>query len=255
MVLPDLEPLEQYRLTIPTDGKTYGTIIVVLDTRSEVVRVALPPVGKPASTVSASALREPNKKAMKLYRKGLDLQEKGYTRLAEQALRQAIELDAQYIAPRMALASLQFMARRFSETEEALLGVLTLDAQNQTAKLQLGIVRCMAGRFEQAIEPLEEVLQSDTHPASAHLYLGIALSEIGQLADAEAEFNQVLASSDGDAATTHYCLGRLHGKAGKLAKSIQAFETFLNMKPDAPEAKAIRAMIERMRSALPPGPL
>jgi tetratricopeptide (TPR) repeat protein len=147
------------------------------------------------------------------------------------------------------------LPRRFSETEETLLGVLTLEAQNQKAKLQLGIVRCMAGKFQLALEPLKEVLQWESHPASAHLYLGIALLESGRLADAEAQFNEVLASTDGDAATTHYCLGRLHAKAGKLEQSIQSFEVFLNMKPNAPDAKAIQATIERMKSALADGPL
>lgn len=254
-VLPELQPQEQCYLTIPTDGKSYGTILVVLDSRSDVVRVPLPRLGDPARTVSASALREPKREAVKLYRKGLALLKKGHAGPAEEALRQAIGLDSCYVAPRMALASVQFAAKRFAETEETLIGVLSLDSRDQKAKLQLGIVRCMAGRFQHALEPLREVLQSEQHPASAHLYLGIALLEMGRLAEAEAEFNEVFASSDGDAATTHYCLGRLHAKAGKLDKSVRSFEAFLNLRPDAREAKAIRATIERMKSALPAGPL
>jgi lipopolysaccharide biosynthesis regulator YciM len=70
------------------------------------------------------------------------------------------------------------------------------------------------------------------------------------LAEAETELHQVLGAADGDAPTTHYCLGRLYAKAGKLDKSIRAFQKYLAERPDAGNAKQVQAAIERMKSAI-----
>jgi predicted Zn-dependent protease len=115
-----------------------------------------------------------------------------------------------------------------------------------------------AGRFALAQRQLDEVLAATPHEAVAHVYYGdlhrllaqredSASRKVDHLARARARYERAI-DLDAALAEPYRQLGLLYYQQAAPARARAAFEKYLELKPDAPDAPRIRGYILELES-------
>jgi tetratricopeptide (TPR) repeat protein len=108
------------------------------------------------------------------------------------------------------------------------------------------------GRTEDALASIEKSLALDSKAAGAHHLKGLLLAEQHQPVPAITEIAQAL-SLDARLADAWYDLGCLYVKVEADASAAQAFEKFLSLDPDSPDAPRAAEYLRQARARLAAG--
>jgi len=103
-------------------------------------------------------------------------------------------------------------AQRFSEAIDAYEHALTLDPKNVSVRVDLGTCYRGIGKFDKAVEEYRKALKIDSNFPNAHRNLGVVLSN------------------------------DLH----ENKQAVQEFQKYIELQPNAPDAAAIKNMIQQL---------
>ena len=102
--------------------------------------------------------------------------------------------------------------------------------------------------YNSAAKYFSQSLQKDPNDAVAHLYMGKIILDTGgpQSADRALEAYKTAARLEPKYADPYREMGLLFYRVDDPGAAVEAFETYLQMKPNAPEAREIRAYIAKL---------
>jgi len=98
------------------------------------------------------------------------------------------------------------------------------------------------GDNKEAVAFFSDKLNKDRECAPCHLGLGRGLKKLGKISEAKAEF-QLAAQYDPTLADGFYELGVLQERDKEYARSVESFQKYLDLKPDAAGRKTIEDRI------------
>lgn len=255
--LHSLTTAVSYTITVTSDGANYGNTVfnfLLTTGRQQRIVITLNPLPRkrlpPESTLSAASAYRPVPPAGSLYDQAMRDIKKNRAAAAEQSLRRAVAADPKYAAACHALGALLMLERKYAEAEKFLRQAIQDDPKSPGALLNLGETLNRLRKYSDAIPPLREALRLEPGLLGAHQQLGVALVETDQFAEARQVLTGTLNASGADKALVEFYLGKLYARTGELEKSIGAFNVFLKLAPDAPQAAEVRALLERMRGQL-----
>ncbi len=108
----------------------------------------------------------------------------------------------------------------------------------------LGVAYGNAGQIDQAIEALDQAAQLRPEiGGDAYYNLGVLLTNTGRMADAAAAYERAVAL-DPTNAEAYYQMGIAYfGAANTIPNAIPAFEKYLELAPDGPNAEAASGLL------------
>lgn len=221
--------------------------------RSEVFRVYVqlklkppPNTEKPAVITADVDVRVP-KEAQKRYREALKALSSGNGARAVEELQSALKIYPDYYAARLELGRELRIQKQFKEAAEALKPLAQLAPKRAEPRIEYGIVLLALDRREDAVKELRAALELEETNWIPHLYLGMSLMET-DAASAEKHLRRALELSETKAARAHLSLAQLAAAKGQRPTAIEHLQTYLKLLPDAPDAEAVRGLIERLRA-------
>jgi len=252
-ILRGLAPLRTYTLTIEGDGRRYATTTVTFYAQPRgYLPVNLLPLEKKEApprpgTISISRLRRaPDKEAARLYQEALEEIERGKLASAEEKLRRALKRDAEFVDAYNELAVLQMGKKAYAEAERLLRQALEKDPEALYPLLNLGICLNHLGRYREATVPLRRVLEQSPNWLTAHVHLGIALLESDDVQEAESHLVRGTKAEGLERALAYLYLGKLYAQTGQIPKAVEAWNVYLQMDPNSPNAERIRALLAQL---------
>lgn len=99
---------------------------------------------------------------------------------------------------------------------------------------------------EKAIESYQQAIKINPENPGAHYNLGMVYYKLNKTDEALLSFNRCIEFAP-ENFTAHYQAGLASIKHGDFERAIAYFDTFLKLKPDAPEAGQVKAIIEELK--------
>jgi tetratricopeptide (TPR) repeat protein len=167
---------------------------------------------------------------------------------AEEAFRQAIQLDPRNSTAHQWYGNYLTAMGRFPEAERSMRRAMELDPLSLIASAALGWVHYMAGDYEQAVEQCGRTLELDPRFSLAYLWLGLAHEQLGRPEEAVRTLERSLEVSPGSAivvaalAGAHAAAGRPHRARALLDELLAGEPGYL---PSYEVAKVHLALGER----------
>jgi tetratricopeptide (TPR) repeat protein len=197
-----------------------------------------------------AALASVPKPAVAFYEKGLEFARANEADKAIDQFRRAVELH-----PAFGLAlnelGVQYMKKgQYEKAADALAKVVQLSPDASEPRLNYGIVLYNLGKVADAEIQLREVVKKNDHSFPAHYYLGLTLIKQSNYEGAEVELRRAIELGGPRASRSHYILGGLYWKVGKLQQAVDELEAYLKLEPKAPDAERVRGTIKDLRAKL-----
>jgi tetratricopeptide (TPR) repeat protein len=120
--------------------------------------------------------------------------------------------------------------------------------EDANTRLNYAIALLEKKEIAEAESQLRQSLKRNDSLAPAHMYLGVALMRSSKLDDAERELQRAVALGGDQMAQAHYYLGGIHWAKKDYKRAVDELETYLKLKPKAPNAEQVRATIKDLRS-------
>jgi tetratricopeptide (TPR) repeat protein len=114
------------------------------------------------------------------------------------------------------------------------------------ARAYLAASRVKLRRYAAAEPPAREALQASPAQPVAAPALGEALVSQGKLDEAIRRLSAVIRADPG-LAFAYYWRGQAYQRKKQVARMVDDYRAFLRLAPDAPEAPAVRALLESIR--------
>ena len=130
---------------------------------------------------------------------------------------------------------------RYAEAEAALVG-----ATGATARAYLAASRVRLGRYAEAEAPALESLRADPAEPVAAAALGEALVAQGKLDEAIERLSAAVEAAP-SLPYTRYWRGQAYQRRKQVARMVEDYEAFLRLAPNAPEAPAVRVLLDGLR--------
>jgi tetratricopeptide (TPR) repeat protein len=165
------------------------------------------------------------------YGLGRAFQLKGDFPSAKAELHQAVQLDANYAAPRLALIEIALAQHKSDEAIQWADVAISADSRNTTARLMKALALREAGRLNDSRVELEQVIKAAPQEKSAYLQLGLLEIEEKNFNKAEDLFAK-LQSLGGDVSSAAAGLAVLYSKEGQLEKAYGLLKKALEHSPD-----------------------
>ncbi|MDR3612318.1 MAG: hypothetical protein P4L53_02055 [Candidatus Obscuribacterales bacterium] len=119
--------------------------------------------------------------------------------------------------------------------------------QDWNKELQKGYTQISTGNTEQAIDFFKGKVRKNPTSGACHTGLGIALRRLGKISDAKSEFRQSTELEPGFAeGFLEY--GKVLEDDKEFENAAQAFEKYLQLKPDSGQRRAISDRITYCRN-------
>ncbi|HXU40178.1 MAG TPA: tetratricopeptide repeat protein [Blastocatellia bacterium] len=171
------------------------------------------------------------------------------------ALLDALYRENQSISEvRVALAHALIELDRLDEAEPHLrTALLDLNLDREAAgdaHYRLGLLLNKKEKYEAAAVELSQAAEAIPDSARTHLQLGGALLQLRRLADAERELTTAYRLGGAQLGGAQLMLGQIYFMEKKYVNALSAFEQYLTDVPQAPNAAAVKGVIERIKAAL-----
>lgn len=195
----------------------------------------------------AAVLAEVPQTARKLYQEALEFARSGNRVKAIEQLRAAVSQ-----APKFALAynelGVQLLkSGRADKAAEAFKEALAITPGDFTLSLNYGIALLNQQKFDEAETQLRTALQKNASSPLAHYYLGLALLKEQKFDLAQAEFESSIKNGADRLALVHKYLGGVYWRNREYKQAADELEKYVNLEPNAPDAKQIRETIKDLR--------
>ena len=185
--------------------------------------------------------------ALKAYQKGVEASQKNDNAAAAEQLQQALTIHSNF---GLAQNELGMVYLKQGDFEKAITNFVAAEKNLPTSAtpfLNHGIALVEQKKFADAKKPLQEALKRNAKLGSAQMYLGIASIGLKELPEAEAAFVKAVKIGGDSVARAHYYLGGIYWAKKENKKAADEMETYLKLRPNAPEAERLRKTIEDLR--------
>ena len=144
--------------------------------------------------------------------------------------------------------------RKYEEAATAYKKAIELKPTTAAYYNNLGIIYGSAGKMDEASAALAKVAELDPAGAGqAYFNLGAMLTNRGRTKDAAAAFQKAI-EFDASNAEAYYQLGISNmGTQATMGEAITAFEKYLQLQPNGPNAETAKALIEAAKASAPAG--
>lgn len=199
-----------------------------------------------AGVINAS-LAEVPEDARTYYQKALDLIKAGDQPGAVENLRTAISLYPKFLLALNELGVQYLKMGQAAKAIDPLRSASRLSPDAFTPKLNLGIALLETKEFAEAETQLRDALKIANTPI-AHMYLGLTLISTRRFDEAQQELETAIGAGGDNLAQAHRFLGGLYWKKGDYRRAVDAFEAYLRLTPNAPDAERVRGTIKDLRA-------
>jgi tetratricopeptide (TPR) repeat protein len=215
-----------------------------------IARIDLPPRKfpglPPPGVVMADVDVNVPEAALKHFRKGAEALRLGKTGDAVKELKAAIEAHPKFYTARLELGRELRAEKHFDEAEETLRPLGEIAPRRAEARIEYAIVLLGLGRSKDAASELRKALVLEEANWVTHLHLGWALLK-DEPTEAEKHFTRALELDERKAAQAHLSLARLAHMRGMRPEAIRHLEAYLALAPEAPDADAVRKLLNQLR--------
>ena len=150
---------------------------------------------------------------------------------AQNYLEKVVELSPMNIEPISLLASVYNRQRNYQRAASAYQKVIELDNNRDDAYYQLGIVNLRLGKYRDAIAPLQKAVELNLDHKDAHFYTGNAYKELKEHAKAVEAYENYLNLKPEDPWEGYYRLGLCRIELKQLEEAITALNEAAKEKP------------------------
>lgn len=202
-----------------------------------------------SSTVSVKELKAKfPKKAVKQYEKGNARMQRGDAPGAIAHYQKALE-----IAPRMYpvlnnLGNAYLQTGQMDQAEVAFRKALATDATSAEACINLGHLYYETRHNAEAEKFLLRGLEHDPQAALGYFFLGLTYVRLGKIQEARKNLEKSLIGGNPRVAQAHLILAELFMKAHEFAQARKQLETYLEIRPQDPQADHIRAVLSQLKA-------
>lgn len=186
--------------------------------------------------------------AIKAYRHGMKLLAERKSDEGLAALAEAIKIFPEYFDAHLAVAFELMRLRRYDQAVAALERARKVNPRDSRLYYGFGLVVFEQKKFDLAAKVFEAAARLNPSHSEAYLMRGAALIEVGRLDLAEAELKRAFQVSQQKLALAHIHLARVYEKRGERSRAADELESYLNKKPNAENAQAIREAIKKLRA-------
>lgn len=241
-----------YRIVVRSDGQTYATTVYRFLVMAEPwIAVHLLPLPaekpKPGPPVSVAELGRADSRGREAYEKAAAALRAGKTGEAKKQLRRALELDPQHVPALNELAVLSLEDKDYKEAEKLLRRGLQQEPAEQRLLYNLGRVLNFQQRYAEAVGPLRGALKAQPQWTNAEAQLGIALLETDQPGAARPCLERGTQAQGADQVFAYLYLGKWHALQGTFAEAVFAWEQYLKLDANSPNAARIQTTLEQIR--------
>ena len=257
-------PNNNYRITVPSDGFTYEGAQENLEVSGSVSRTfsvqmylrekANNSNNSKDKMISAGELsQDVPKAARKNYEQGLKRLKDGKNSDAETLFQDALKIFPEYVLALNKLGECYINEEKLNEAQAEFEKAVSINAKYPISLINLGMLMVKVNRYDAAIEHLDAALRLNDSFPMAHLYLGIAWLEktpqdLSNLEKSEKSFNKALALGGKDMANVHKYVFNIYVRRKQMDKAAAALEAYLEALPNAPDAPAIKQMLEKLKA-------
>ena len=204
------------------------------------------PVLPPPCVVMADVDLNVPDAALKHFRKGSEALRSGRTSEGVKELKAAIDAHPKFYTARLELGRELRAQKRFNEAEDALKPLGEIAPRRAESRIEYAIVLLALGRTKEAADQLRKALVLEESNWVTQLHLGWALLK-DEPAEAERHFKRALELEERKAAQAHLSLARLAHARGLRSEAIRHLEAYLALASDAPDAEAVRRLLNQLR--------
>jgi tetratricopeptide (TPR) repeat protein len=253
-----------YRIVVPSDGFTFESAqenVEVSGPISRTYNVQIYLREKVSNTNStkdkmisaAEFTQDVPKAAKKSFEQGLKKMKDGKPGEAEQQFQDALKTFPEYVLALNKLGEAYIAQEKFPEAQQEFEKAISISSKYPVAYINLGILMTRLKRYDAAIESLDSALRLNESFPMAHLYLGVAWLEktpqdAGNLDKAEKSFNKALALGGNEMANAHKYIFNIYIRRKQMDKAAAALEAYLEAMPNAPDAPAVKQMLEKVKA-------
>lgn len=256
-------PNNNYRINVPSDGFTYESAQENLEVSGAVSRTfsvqlylrekATNAVSKDKMISAGELLQDAPRAAKKSYEQGLKRMKDGKNSEAETLFQDALKIYPEYVLALNKLGECYIYEEKLKEAQAEFEKAVSINAKYPISLINLGMLMVKVNRYDEAIEQLDSALRLNDSFPMAHLYLGIAWLEktpqdVANLEKAEKSFGKALALGGKDMANVHKYLFNIYIRRKEMDKARTALEAYLEALPNAPDAPAIKQMLEKLKA-------
>ncbi len=126
---------------------------------------------------------------------------------------------------------------RLEQAEQALLQAIGLDARLASARNSLGVVWRLQGQLDDAVRQFQQALEINPRMAEPHVNLGLVLRQLGRHDEALGHARQGAEMAPGDAAAQNN-LANLLKDEGQVDEAVRRYQKAINLKPRFGQAYA-----------------
>jgi tetratricopeptide (TPR) repeat protein len=193
------------------------------------------------------------KAAKKAYEQGLKRMKDGKNSEAATLFQDALKVFPEYVFALNKLGECYIYEEKLPAAQAEFEKAISINAKYPISQINLGMLLVKAQRYDAGIEHLDAALRLNDSFPMAHLYLGIAWLEKtpqddSNLEKAEKSFSKALALGGKDMANVHKYMFNIHIRRKQMDKAATELEAYLEALPDAPDAPAIKQMLERVKA-------
>ena len=150
---------------------------------------------------------------------------------AQNYLEKVVELSPMNIEPISLLASVYNRQRNYQKAASAYQKVIELDNNRDDAYYQLGIINLRLGKYREAIAPLQKAVELNPDHKDAYFYTGNAYKELKELANAVEAYENYLNLKPEDPWEGYYRLGLCRIELKQFEEAITALNEAAKEKP------------------------
>ncbi len=230
----------------PTSAEIAFVEIVMARTAAAIERVE-PAAPTPTPRPVVEETSEQRQAAIPVFNVGVEALQAGELAAAAEQFRQAAQIDPEFSAPHRALAAIAMEREDWAAAAESTERLLELEPDDPEGIRTLYFATLMLGDIERLSPAATRLATAD--PAIVE---GEMMSHSRQLFEAN-QFEiagallAVIVEARPDLAEAHFLLGLCCNSLGNSDCARSAFETFLELAPDHPDAATARAMIEYLQ--------
>ena len=257
-------PSNNYKIVVPSDGFTYEAAQENVEVSGSISRTFTAQIylrEKPSNTNSskdkmisaAEFAQDVPKAAKKSYEQGLKKVKEGKHSDAEIQFQDAIKAYPEYVLALNKLGECYIAEEKLPEAQAEFEKAIAISSKYPISYINLGILMTRFKRYDAAIEHLDAALRLNESFPMAHLYLGIAWLEktpqdLSSLEKSEKSFSKALALGGKDLANAHKYLFNIYIRRKQMDKAAAELEAYLEALPNAPDAAAIKQMLEKVKA-------
>jgi Flp pilus assembly protein TadD len=202
------------------------------------------------SVISASNAGVP-KRAMDLYQKASKLASaKDYDGAIKQ-LKLAVAKYPAFVNAHNQIGVLYLQLNQLDMADEALQAALKIHPDAYEPLVNRSIVLFRLARYKDAEIVLRDTLKAKGESSVAYYYLGRTLNKLGRNDEAETAYLTSIKMSPGAFKEAHRLLAVIYLERGAPQRVIEELETYLKLVPAAPDADALRKVIEQSKRSSP----